>query len=62
MRFGFGLGMIGDDDAAGEAELGQQQLRQHIENSKRMIGEAQQRVDSSRALTSDGMAGQVESD
>lgn len=39
-----------DDEAFGEVERGQQQLKQNIEVSTRMIGEAQERVESSRAL------------
>lgn len=40
-----------DDEALGEFEREQQQLKQNIEISTRLIGEAQRRMDRSRALT-----------
>ena len=43
-----------NDDALSEVERGQQSLRHNIAESNRLIGEAQQRVANSRALTEVG--------
>lgn len=43
--------MRNDELSVGDVQQGQQQLRENIEISTRLIGEAQQRVESSRALT-----------
>ncbi|MFD1612467.1 hypothetical protein ACFSCW_11710 [Sphingomonas tabacisoli] len=52
-----------DNDGHGAVERGQQQLKNNIAESNRLIDEAQQRVDSSRAITGDGgNYGQGESD
>jgi hypothetical protein len=44
--------MDGEGEALGDTELGHQQLRDHIAESNRMIGEAEQRLSNSRAITS----------
>jgi hypothetical protein len=44
--------MDGEGEALGETERGHQQLRDHIAESDRLIGEAEQRLNTSRAITS----------
>jgi hypothetical protein len=43
--------MDGEGEALGETERGHQQLRDHIAESNRMIGEAEQRLSNLRAIT-----------
>lgn len=47
--------MMLNDDGHCAVERGQQQLKNNIAESNRLIDEAQQRVDSSRAITGDGV-------
>ena len=44
--------MDGEGETLGEAERGHQQLRDQIAESDRLIGEAEQRLSNSRAITS----------
>ncbi|HEV2568257.1 hypothetical protein [Sphingomonas sp.] len=43
--------MDGEGDVLGEMERGHQQLRNHIAESARMIGEAEERLSNSKAIT-----------
>lgn len=55
--------MRNDELSVGDVQQGQQQLRENIEISTRLIGEAQQRVETSRALTGEaGPANDAEAD
>ena len=49
--------MRDDELSVGDVRQGQQQLRENIEISNRLIGEAQQRVATSRALTGERAPG-----